>query len=322
MEITNIHNLPDVFLNYAVSKKYSKEGADFSATQLIDSPRISALTHKHRDELIVDVSQRVFAMFGTAMHHIIETAASFDHISEERLFWTYEVDGKKYVVSGQIDLQEPYERPDAFHGGIHIVDYKVTSAWVVRLGSNSVLDKFFDQMIIYAHLIYCNKGIWPEASICILFRDWRKAETIKKGYPQLPIMQFGVPQRKLSGPSFVEHYIKGRIRLHVAAQRAVANGDEPEFCTPEERWTRPGKWAIHKPGAKKARKLFDTKLEATDWIGGRPRVAATAFEIKHREDVHIRCENYCPVRGFCNQLKAEKLTRIVLGKEELEETDA
>ena len=319
MEITNIHNLPDVFLNYAVSKKYSKEGADFSATQLIDSPRISALVHKHRDELTVDVSQRVFAMFGTAMHHIVEVAASFDHISEERLFAVYEVDGKEYLVSGQIDLQEPYETLDQ-KPGIRMVDFKVTSAWVVRLGNNSVQDKWFDQMRIYSDLIYRNKGIWPEASICILFRDWRQAETVRKGYPQLPVMQIAVPLR--CSASFSERYIRGRIRLHVAAQRAVADGEEPEFCTPEERWTRPGKWAIHKRGAKKASKLCDTEVEAREWIGERPRAPLSGFEIKHREDAHIRCENYCPVRGFCNQLKAEKLTRIVLGQEELEETDA
>ncbi len=320
MEITNVHNLPDVFLNYAASKKYDKGAADFSATQLIDSPRISVLTHKHRHKLTVDVSQRVFAMFGTAMHHIVESAVRFDHISEERLFWGYEVDGKKYVVSGQIDLQEPYKKPD-FTDGIRIVDYKVTSAWVVRLGNDSVMEKFFNQMRIYAHLVFKNKDIWPEAFICILFRDWRMAETVKKDYPSFPAQQFEAPLRD---PEFYERYIKGRIRLHVAAQKAVANGDEPEFCTPEERWTRHGKWAIHKRGAKKASKLCENYEDAVIWALDHfhPPTGLLLYTIIHREDVHIRCESYCQVRKFCNQLKAEKLTRLVLGKEKLEEADA
>jgi len=320
MEITNVHNLPDVFLNYTISKKYSKGRADFSATQLIDSPRISALLRKHRHEIITDVSQRVFAMFGTAMHHIVETAAMFDHISEERLFWTYKVDGKEYVVSGQIDLQEPYKKPD-FTDGLRIVDYKVSSAWVIRL-DNSVQDRWFDQMRIYSDLIYRNKGIWPEAYICILFRDWRQAETVKKHYPQAPIMQFEVPQR--CSASFTEHYIRGRIRLHAAAQQAIDLGEEPEFCTPEERWSRPGKWAIHKPGLKKASKLCDTHEEAVSWISDRHNTSkGPLYEIQRREDVHVRCESYCPVRKFCNQLKAEKLTKIVLGKDKLlENADA
>ena len=40
MKITNEHQLPDAFLNFARDDKYSKGKSDISVTTLIDSPRV------------------------------------------------------------------------------------------------------------------------------------------------------------------------------------------------------------------------------------------------------------------------------------------
>ena len=48
--ITNNHGLPDSFLNYARSDKYSRGDADISVTQLIDAPQVLLLREKHQEE--------------------------------------------------------------------------------------------------------------------------------------------------------------------------------------------------------------------------------------------------------------------------------
>ena len=52
--ITNNHGLPDAFVNYARSDKYSKGDSDISVTQLIDSPRILLMRERHKEELTTD----------------------------------------------------------------------------------------------------------------------------------------------------------------------------------------------------------------------------------------------------------------------------
>jgi hypothetical protein len=94
MKFTNNHNLPESFVNFVRADKYSRGDADISVTQLIDSPRVRLLRNDKADEMETDVSDRVWSLFGTAVHHILEsTNASHAVTMEERLFM--EVDGWK-----------------------------------------------------------------------------------------------------------------------------------------------------------------------------------------------------------------------------------
>ena len=101
MNITNKYNLPDVLLRFARNKNYSKGDAKLSVTELIDSPRVVALKHKHFDEMEQDVSDTVFSLFGTAVHHILDKFSEEDVITEQRYF--KEINGWK--ISGAIDRQ-------------------------------------------------------------------------------------------------------------------------------------------------------------------------------------------------------------------------
>ena len=74
MQITNNYNLPQSFVDFARNDKYSKGNADISATTLIDSPRVRLMRDHYHEDRVVDVVDNVWALFGTAVHHVLESS--------------------------------------------------------------------------------------------------------------------------------------------------------------------------------------------------------------------------------------------------------
>jgi hypothetical protein len=112
----------------------------------------------------------------------------------------------------------------------------------------------------------------------------------------------------------MQRFIEQRIRTHIEAQEATMRGDEPPFCTDEERWTRPGKFAVMKAGRKAALRLFDDKKDAKKYIADQHRTTkfGPKYHIVQRENRYIRCdEGYCPVVKWCGQRMAELLTQTI-----------
>ena len=127
MKITNNFGMPQPFVDFAINDKYSKGKADISVTSLIDSPKIRLMKDKYDDQIEVDAVDMVWALFGTAVHSVLEKSKqSDDIITEERLY--KEVDG--WVLSGAIDRQEFISNDDGSRT-VNIIDYKVTSVWSV-----------------------------------------------------------------------------------------------------------------------------------------------------------------------------------------------
>ena len=117
MKYTNEMNLPASMVSAIINDTYSMGKADISVTTLIQPPKIRVLTSRHREEIVEDVADRVWALLGTNTHAIIERINHPDSIQEERL--AIEVDGWK--ISGMADLYEDNT----------ITDYKTTSVWQV-----------------------------------------------------------------------------------------------------------------------------------------------------------------------------------------------
>ena len=80
------------------------------------------LKYLHGDEVDEDVSDRIMAILGTAVHKILETGVGYGETPEQR-FHT-EVGGIE--ISGQVDLQTECSN------GVLLSDYKTTSAFVVQ----------------------------------------------------------------------------------------------------------------------------------------------------------------------------------------------
>ena len=285
MRITNKFNLPQTIVNALHRPTYSKGGADLSATELINSPRIVQLRRMHMDEIEQDASEMVWSLFGTAIHGVLEHGQGTDHVVEERL--STEIDGWK--ISGAIDLQTIES------GNITISDYKTTGAWSVM---NSKVE-WEIQLNIYAWLVERVKAMpVSRIEIVAIIRDWsRRDAQVKEGYPEAPIKAL---EMVLWPFERRERYILDRIALHSAAHFSAEVGDELPECTSEEMWEKPAVWAVKKTGGVRAKVLCLSEQDAKYKLAE----LGKGFEIEFRPGERTRCQNYCSVSQFCSQWKS------------------
>ena len=279
MKLTNKFGLPQTFVNVIQRPTYTKGKANISVTELLNSPRIVQLKRKHWDEIETDASEMVWALFGSAVHNILEHGKDDHHIVEERIFAEHE----GWKLSGAIDLQEVEE------DGIIISDYKVTGAWSVM---NEKQD-WHNQLNIYAWLVEkVKQQPVKKLQIIAIVRDWSARDTAKEGYPSSPIATIDIPLWPMDQR---EEYINQRIHLHSAAYFDSETDGEIAQCTPDEMWEKPEKFAVKKEGGVRAKSLHDSRDEAE--IALPPK----GYFIEHRPGSRTRCESYCQVSAFCSQ---------------------
>lgn len=282
---TNRHNVPGPLFALLGNETYSRGDSRRSVTQLIDAPQRIVLKEEHEEKTTQDISDRIWALFGTAIHKLIEEGSSFtdDEISEERLFATV----LGWTISGAIDLQSLSD------GTVGLIDWKVTGAW----GVLAEKPEWENQLNLLAYLVEQAKGLTvSHLEICALIRDWsaRKAQ-YDHSYPVGPIQRIKIP---LWSPERREAYAIERVRLH---QQAILSydldGTLPE-CTPQEMWEKPTVYAVTAKGKKRAR-LFSSKTEAEAACG-----PEDTMDVRHGQ--RLRCEEYCEVTEFCEQYKRYK----------------
>jgi hypothetical protein len=282
VNLTNKFNIPQTFVNVLERPTYTKGKAHLSVTQLINSPKIVALTQKFDADLEQDVSDMVWSIFGTAIHGVLEHGKDENHIVEERLHAT--LDG--WRISGAIDLQI---KDDA---GLSIRDYKTTSAWGVM---NEKVE-WEQQLNIYAWLVETvKKTPIIDIGIVAIIRDWSRRDAAKnENYPPAPVKEIPI---RLWTYEEQTTYIKHRIGLHSACEFAMETDEDLPLCTPEEMWERPTTWAIKKVGGVRAKSVHDTEESMLKAL----EIAGPAYEIEVRPGSRIRCESFCPVNTYCQQ---------------------
>jgi hypothetical protein len=281
MKLTNKHGIPDTFLNVLKRPTYSKGKAHLSATQLLNSPKIVALTKKFEEELEQDVSDMVWSIFGTAIHGVLEHGKDDNHIVEERLHTTF--DG--WRISGAIDLQIITGQDK-----VSIRDYKTTSAWAVM----NEKYEWEQQLNIYAWLVETVKlQIVDSVGIVAIIRDWSRRDAARNpDYPQSPVKEIPItlwPYQQR------EDFISERISKHSECEFHMETDEELPPCTPEEMWEKPTTWALKKKGGVRAIKVYETQEEAEAALD--PKV----HEIEVRLGSRTRCESFCPVNTYCQQ---------------------
>lgn len=271
MKLTNRYNLPQALVNAVANDPYDAGRSDISATSLIDAPQRRALLFKHRDEIIEDVSDRIWALLGSAIHHILERAEDEHAVVEERLF--AEVDG--WIVSGQFDRYLPKS--------FIIQDWKVTTVYKAQ----SDPGEWERQLNVLAWLARRNGLRVDKVQICAIMRDWAKSRSMNdKTYPATNVMVIDVP---IWPDAVAEEYIRERVHLHQQAREG-----NPEPCTDKERWYTGDKWAVKKPTAQRAYKVFDTEQEAIANCND-------SMVVEHRPGEYKRCQQYCEAAKFCAQ---------------------
>jgi hypothetical protein len=304
MKITNKFGMPQPFVDFAINDKYSKGKADISVTSLIDSPKIRLMKEKHDHEIEVDAVDMVWALFGTAVHSVLESSNTYPrighpsekNINEERLYST--ISG--WVLSGAVDRQEIKDDE------ITIVDYKVTSVWSVIYGK----PEWENQLNCYAYLVNdknaFNKNKVTNLKICAILRDWNRRDAERKeDYPKAPIVFVDIP---LWDHEKASKYIIERMALHQEAQILSDVHGDMGLCSDNDMWKKNDTWAVKKKGQKRALRVLDSEEEAIKYMEwhnetDQAYTKKTNLEMEFRSGEFTRCGNYCSVADFCNQYK-------------------
>ena len=276
MKYTNIHNLPKTIVNAVTADHYVHRG-HISVTSLIAAPRQVVLRNRYNDQIVEDVSDNIWRMFGSHSHQILEDAGT-KGVKELRV----EGEFNDWNITGTLDLYED--------GTLY--DYKVTSVWAAVFG---LKPEWEAQLNCYHYLFKLrHTEEVNDAKIIAILRDWNKRKAKDEGYPSVQVVTIGVPLWPLVE---TEEYIANRVKLHQRSQD-LPEADLPH-CTPEEMWERPTTYAVKKGKNKRALRVFDTEQAAKEFIAGHKDEKTLWVETRPGE--RVRCESYCPVSGFCSQ---------------------
>ena len=297
MKITNKFGMPQPFVDFAINDKYSKGKADISITSLIDSPRVRIMKNVYDNDIEVDAVDMVWALFGTAVHSVLEQSNSSKNIiNEERLYASH----NGWIISGALDRQEIKNNTAS------IIDYKVTSVWSVIYGK----PEWEKQLNCYSWLFKKNNTHNQikvgSLKICAILRDWNRRDAERKeNYPQAPIVFVDIP---IWDDDVIDKYISDRISMHQEAQVNYDLNKDLPLCSNEEMWKKEDTWAVKKKGQKRALRVLDSEEEAIKYIEwhnetDKAYTKKTDLEIEFRGGEYTRCGNYCSVAEFCQQYK-------------------
>lgn len=214
--ITNKHNYPETIVNAVINDSYNKGDSEFSATGLIQPPRIRVLSERHKDEIEIDVDDRLFILYGQLGHALLERAGNkLNNLTEKRFFG--DIDGTR--ISAQIDSLSL--EPDGT-----LIDWKFTSVYGFKKGSEPKWE-WKAQMNIQLELMRQNGLDAKRLQIWGMLRDWRPGESKKQAnYPN----KLGFHDIEIEPREKTVAYIKKRVKEHKEAETTL-----PE-CTSFDNW--------------------------------------------------------------------------------------
>ena len=283
MNIENKHGAPESFMRFCADDDYDSGDCDFSATELLEDPKIATLKSRHPDFSINDPYDNPWVHIGQMFHKFMELNAPEEEVSEQRLF--SEIDGK--TISGAMDVQIIHK------GRMVIGDYKVTSVFSMRDTA-----KWEQQLNIYAWLVEKETdSVVEKLEIYAFLRDWRisSQERMPDSYPARPGVTVDIPLWSFAKR---EEFIRERVRLHSTA-RALPDEDLPD-CSRDAVWPSGTAWQVFREDLG-TKKFYQTKRAATaaydDMV---PSVQLETY-ISKTHDTLRRCKSYCDFSDSCNQ---------------------
>ena len=281
MNKSNNLNLPLAIYNAARNDAYRRGNSDITVTQLISPPQLVELSRRHDADITVDCSDMLYALMGTAMHHILDRAQDKASVMKEHRLYLKVND---WLVSGQFD------RLDTATG--ELGDYKFASVWEAIYGLKPEREA---QLNLLAHLCRRNNFTVNKLQVIYLFRDWSKTKALQGGdYPQHQIAVIEVP---MWPEDQAAAYLTERVQAHQNARNGLAL---PQ-CSNAERWAKPTVYAVMKTGRKSAVKLHDNEAAAQTHAK-----AEAGGYVQIRPGENTRCASYCQAAQFCPQFEALK----------------
>ncbi len=249
MKISNKHGLPQTLVAAITFSDKAHRKGDYSISELPKGAKQLWLTQRHDKEIKVDASDRLWALFGTAIHYVLDKGDDKNVFKEEYL--EAEILGKK--LTG---------KADHFDGKI-LTDWKFTSVWSVVYESS--YPDYERQLNGYAFL-YGLLGFEVEKiQTCLMLKDWSKRKCQEDRNGTYPPCQFKlVDTLKLWPATSQREYIEGRI-TEFEKYKDTPDDEIPE-CNDEQRWKKPDTWAIMKGSNKRATKVCTTEEQAEKFL--------------------------------------------------------
>jgi hypothetical protein len=277
MTITNKLGLPAGLVRAVSTERHNAAGC-LSATTLIQGVKQIILTDRHWEELCDDVADRVWAIWGTAVHSLLESEGENDFAEQEMSFSVDDI-----TVTGRIDN---YNMKTGT-----ICDYKTASINKVRFGDFS---DWYTQGMIYAWLLHNNNFPVSQCRFIALLKDHSKTEAARDSkYPQNPVFVYEFPVSAV-GLFKIGVFIREKVAAYT--HFSSFSDDEIPACAPAERWEKPPVFAVKKDGCKKAVKLFDEQAAAE----AKAADLGKGYFVEHRVGGSVKCQSYCLCREFCD----------------------
>lgn len=279
MNYTNELNLPEPLVD-AVKSNHAYKEHRYSVTEVLGGTCEAILKRRHDREITEDVSQRIWALFGTAVHKVLQESEAEPWQERER-YVKVPIEGTRFELSGIFDMYDKRER--------RVTDWKTCSVWKTQVGD---FEDWRKQLAAYCWMLERSGEEAREGEIVAIMRDhsMRKAR-FEKGYPPHPVMRIAW---RFDDADMEDTGVRlRRWFLDLADQLGRADEDLVP-CTPGERWSRPETWAVMRSGRKKAVRVFGSEEEAVGFMGDDPDM-----HIERRKGEDVRCQSYCPVARWC-----------------------
>lgn len=276
------------------TQQYKSYG-DYSATSLIDTPRVVALKKRHGHKVIMEPMQQIASFIGTGVHNYFERTLEIasgvrgEYELERRIF--DKIGGR--IVTGQFDI---------FHNQEDIYDIKTCKTWKIIFDPDHL--DWAAQQNIYAWLLRRRGVDVKSINIMAVFQDWTRGMAMRsRSYPKQPVMLYNLP---MWSDELTERFVHDRLEQHKAAE--LLPDDKLPECSREERWERfPDGQEINyavlpSRDAKRARRVVGTLEEAYDFCRAQKKITPEwVIEVRYAE--RTRCEQWCEVNQYCNHYR-------------------
>ena len=306
MAYTNTRDIPLSVAIWLARDLYDRDPSYISGSELQRSNRQVVLSRRVTQD--IDLSQVLAARLGNAINDAIDAAwkserlmeyvrlAGFNPLFEYDVNPVIPVEGKTPIYI-QKRYDEPFMgrvlsgAPDMILNG-RLFDYKSTSVFLYQKKTTA---DYLWQLTTYRYLArdYISDNV---ATIQFILKDWSKSRAAKDpNYPQTPCPTLLVPVGSAEE-------CKARLESRVTELNNLMSADDSElpFCTDEELWLDPPKFAYYSNPAAlstaRATRVFDTMGDAFAFQASKNG----AGRIDTRKGEPRACD-YCAASTICKQ---------------------
>lgn len=333
LEVTNKWNVPQELVKAAMNDDHVTKG-DISVTTLIDAPQVRIL--KRNNIYKEDVSDKMFALIGTAFHSLAEEGAhtyrgyntlkkafkvlkgaGLDDVAKQvrdavKTLYPDEVVDKDVILERTLSLsvdginditKNPYTyvisgTQDYYKKSEKLLkDYKSTSL----SKGDKIQESWENQLNIYAYMLRQNGDEVERIQVVAYFRDFNQIAA-----------KYGSDRQKKTGlvspKSIVRTYdirvwsdaeCLEYIKKRVHLHYMAEQGVVPE-CTHKEMWSANDIYAVCASNMERSVKNHHSLKEAEKFIKETDKNLENPF-IEFRPATRLRCSFFCPVAHVCPQ---------------------